>query len=55
MINISYKDTLFKGANLTPIRGEPPLKTLHNIRNNIKANGKSVYYNPTGEDMDTLA
>ena len=24
MINISYKDTIFKGANLTPIRGEPP-------------------------------
>ena len=44
-IKIHYKDTLFKQANLTPIRGEPTLKMLHKLQNEIKVNAKSVYYN----------
>ena len=31
--NINYKDTPFKQANLTPIRGEPTFETLYNLRN----------------------
>ena len=31
--SINYKDTLFKLANLTPIRGKPTFETLHKIRN----------------------
>ena len=46
--SIHYKDTLFKRANLTPIRGKPTFKTLHNLRNKIKANSKSVYSNLRG-------
>ena len=41
--NINYKDTLFERANLTPIYGEPTFKTLHKLRNEIKANAKAVY------------
>ena len=51
---INCKDTLFKESNLTPIWGEPTLKTLHNIRNEIKANTKSVYYNLGGGSHDYL-
>ena len=47
-ININYKDTLLKQDNLTPIRGKPTFETLHNIRNEIKANAKSVYSNIGG-------
>ena len=43
--SIHYKDTLFKRANLTPIRGKPTFETLHNFRNEIKANSKVVYSN----------
>ena len=46
--NINYKGTLFVQSNLTPIRGEPTFETLHNIRNEIKANAKSVYSNIGG-------
>ena len=46
--NISYKYTLFKQANLTPICGKPTSKTLQNLRNEIKANAKSVYFNIWG-------
>ena len=46
--NINYKDTLFKRANLTPIRGEPTFETLHKLQNEIKANAKSVYSNLGG-------
>ena len=43
--SINYKDTLFKRANLTPILGEPTIKTLYKLQNKIKANTKAVYYN----------
>ena len=43
--DINYKDTLFKQANLTPIRGKPTFETLHKLRNEIKANDKAVYSN----------
>ena len=46
--NINYKDNLFKRNNLTTIRVEPTFKTLHKLRNEIKANAKSVYYNLGG-------
>ena len=46
--NINYKDILFERSNLTPIRGEPPSKTHHKIRNEIKANTKAVYSNIGG-------
>ena len=42
-IKINYKDTLFKQANLTPIRGEPTLKMLHKLQNDTKSNAKAVY------------
>ena len=42
---INYKYTLFDRANLTPIRGKPTFETLHNFRNEIKANSKVVYSN----------
>ena len=45
---INYKDTLFKLANLTPIRGKPTFETLHKLRNEIKANAKAVYSNLGG-------
>ena len=46
--SINYKDTLLEQSNLTPIHGKPTFKTLHNIRNKIKANAKSVYSNIRG-------
>ena len=46
--NINYKDNLFDRSNLTPIRGEPTFETLHKLRNEIKANAKSVYSNLGG-------
>ena len=46
--SINYKDTLFKWANLTPIHGKPTFKTLHKLRNKIKANAKYVYSNLVG-------
>ena len=46
--NKNYKDTLFERANLTPIRGEPTFKTLYKLRNDIKANAKSVCSNLEG-------
>ena len=48
MKTINYKYTLFKQDNLTPSRGEPNYKTVHNLRNNIKANAKYVYSNIRG-------
>ena len=46
--NINYKDTLFERSNLTLIRGKLTFKTLHKLRNEIKANAKSVYSNLGG-------
>ena len=46
--SINYKDTLFERAKLTPIRGEPTSKTLHKLRNEIKAYVKAVYSNIRG-------
>ena len=43
--NINYKDTIFKRANLTPIRGKPNFKMLHKLRNEIKSNSKSISSN----------
>ena len=48
MSNINYKDTHFERANLTPICGESNFETLHNLRNEIKANDKAVYSNLGG-------
>ena len=47
-IYISYKETLFEQAKITPIRGEPNLKTLHKLQNEIKAKVKDVYSNIGG-------
>ena len=46
--NINYKFTLFKQANLTTICDETPLKTLHKLWNEIKANDNSIYSNLGG-------
>ena len=46
--SINYKDTLFERGNLTPIRGKPTFKILHNIRNEINANTKAAYSNIRG-------
>ena len=46
--NINYKDTLFERSNLTPICGKLTFETLHNLRNEIKANAKAVYSNIVG-------
>ena len=43
--SINYKDTLFKRENLTPICGEPTFEIIHNLRNEIEANTKSIYFN----------
>ena len=43
MSNINYKDTLFNQTNLTPTHGERTFGALHKLRNEIKANVKSVY------------
>ena len=40
---VNYRDTHFKRANLTPIRGEPRYETFHELWNKIKANARSVY------------
>ena len=42
-ISISYKDTLFKRSNLTPICGKPTFKMIHKLQDDIKANTKAVY------------
>ena len=47
-ININYKATIFNRANITPIRGKLTFKTLHKLRNEIKANSKAVYSNLGG-------
>ena len=46
--NIDHKVTLFERSNLTPIRDKHTLKTLHKLRNEIRSNAKSVYYNLGG-------
>ena len=46
--SINYNDTLFKRSKLTPIRVEPTFKTLHKLKNKIKANDKSVHSNLWG-------
>ena len=46
--SINYKENLFERANLTPIHGKQTFKTLHKLRNEIKANAKSVYSNIGG-------
>ena len=40
--NINYKGTLFKRANLTPIRGKNTFEMPHKLRNKIKTNTNSV-------------
>ena len=40
---VNYRDTHFKQANLTPIRGKPTFVTFHELWNEIKANSRSVY------------
>ena len=45
---INYKDTLFDQSNLTTIHGKSTFKMIQNLRNEIKANTKSVYYNLRG-------
>ena len=43
MSTINYKDTLFKRANLTPIRGKTTFEMLHKIQNEMKVKYKSLY------------
>ena len=45
MSSISYKDTLFEQANLTPICGKPTFETTHMVWNKIKSKADSVYSN----------
>ena len=47
-ISINYRETLFDLANRTPIRGEPPFKTLHKLKIEMKENAKSMYSNLGG-------
>ena len=47
-ISINNKYKIFDRDNFTPIRGEPILETLHNFRDDIKANAKAVYSNLRG-------
>ena len=53
-ISISYKDTPFEQANLTPICGKPTFETLHKLQNEIKANTKSLYPTFGGEEHGNL-
>ena len=48
MSSINYKYTIFEHENITPVHGEPTFKTLHKLRNKIKANAKYVYSNLVG-------
>ena len=41
--NVNYCDNHFERANLTPICGELTFKSLRKLRNEIKANARSVY------------
>ena len=52
--NINHKDTLFEQAKLTSIPVKPTFKTLHKLRNEIKANAKSVYSNIGGGAHDHI-
>ena len=45
---INYKDAIFEQENLTSIYGKPTSKTIHEIRNELKDNVKSVYSNIGG-------
>ena len=40
---VNYRDTHFKRANLTPIRGEHTYETVHKLWNKVRANACSVY------------
>ena len=51
---INDKDTLFEKSKLTPIRGEPTFEMIHKIRNETKANAKSVYSNLGGGEHGYL-
>ena len=46
--SINYNEPLFDRAKITPIHSKPALKTLHKLRNEIKANAESVYSNIRG-------
>ena len=46
--SIIYKDTIFNQANIAPIHGEPTIKTIHKLRNDINANAKFLYSNLGG-------
>ena len=50
----NYIKTLFEQGNLTPIRVKPTFKTIHKLRNEIKANVKSVYSNIGGGSHSNL-
>lgn len=42
---INYRDTFFEFLDLTKIHGEPDSESLYKIRNEFRANAKSVYSN----------
>ena len=42
---INYRDTFFEFPDLTKIHGEPDSELLYKIRNELRANAKSVYSN----------
>ena len=42
---INYRDTFFEFPDLTKIQGEPDSESLYKIRNELRANAKSVYSN----------
>ena len=42
---INYRDTFFEFPDLTKIHGEPDSESLYKIRNELRANAKSVYSN----------
>jgi hypothetical protein len=52
---INYRETYFEFPELTKVRGEPTSESLFKLRNELKANAKSVYSNLSDGDHGHLA
>jgi hypothetical protein len=52
---INCRETCFEFPELTKVRGEPTSESLFKLRNELKANAKSVYSNLSDGDHGHLA
>jgi hypothetical protein len=52
---INYRETYFEFPELTKVRGDPTSESLFKLRNELKANAKSVCSNLSDEDHGHLA